>query len=532
MEDTGSPSPPPERGGFFSRGPRPQPPPPMYFEEDEIERLRRMVAAHFPVYDVQTSVETVGFFCTVDVKTAEKEFRELWREVKAEGYYPLMTHQNGEHVVLITRRPPARYRTPKLNLVFLILTLVSTGFTGLLYWASYTDPGQTSIMDALTLENAAYGMLFFSIPLMAILGVHELGHYYMARRHGVAASLPFFIPVPPPFLIGTLGAFISLREPIPDRKALIDIGAAGPLAGFAVAVPIAFIGLFLTGATPQAAPPNPGDSLGSIIVNFPLMFIWLQPFIALPENVLLHPLAFAGWAGFFVTALNLIPAGQLDGGHIARALLGDKSKYASYGATISLLILGVFYFSGWIMLGFLVLILGVRHPPPLNDLVRLGKKRLMVGLSVVLVFALCFWPVPIATLEPVYGVEATDGQNSIDFLELSAAPGTDFAASFELENVGNTYALLNLSFDGNALYDAQGKAWGNWSVFISTPSTSAGLNGGVNVGLNDTDDPAQITVNGTVPPGQPAGVYVLTVLTTWDNHPNFPESTLEIRITV
>jgi membrane-associated protease RseP (regulator of RpoE activity) len=234
------------------------------------------------------------------------------------------------------------------------------------------------------------GFVFFSFPLLLILGVHEMGHYYVSKKHNVDASLPYFIPLPPPFILGTFGALISTREPIPNRKALLDIGVAGPLCGFLVAIPITFLGFFLMQQNPVIAPPG-----GGYIVLPPIIQA-IESFFTIPQNAIIHPTLFAGWVGIFLTAVNLLPVGQLDGGHVARAFLKEKHKYASWAVIILLLGLGISLpESGWLMFAFIVLFLiGTQHQPPLNEIDALDTRRKLIGILVVIVFIMSFAPIP------------------------------------------------------------------------------------------------------------------------------------------
>ena len=219
---------------------------------------------------------------------------------------------------------------------------------------------------------------------MAILGLHELAHFVLARHHHVEASLPYFIPVPPPFLLfGTFGAFISLREPIPTKKALLDIGAAGPLAGFVVAIPVTLGGLLLSAHSTAALDrelrtDDRRRQLRGPAVGPSLIWEALGLFVPASAFAHLHPLALAGWVGLLVTAINLLPAGQLDGGHVFRALFGDRARSSATWRCCSSLILG-FRYEGWFLFALLVFVLGVRHPPPLNDITPLDGKRWALG---------------------------------------------------------------------------------------------------------------------------------------------------------
>lgn len=229
----------------------------------------------------------------------------------------------------------------------------------------------------------------FSATLLFILGVHELGHYFMSRRWGMRVTLPYFIPVP--VGLGTLGAFIKLRSPIPDRRVLFDIGASGPLAGFAVAVPAIVVGLLYSRVLPLTEVSG-GLSLGSS-----LLFSWLVGVVlgVSPDDftILLHPVAVAGWLGLFVTVINLLPIGQLDGGHIIYALVGRRHRLFAL-ATLAVLIPLGFFWMGWLFWAVISVMFGFRHPPLLDDRVRLDRKRKVIGWCCMAVFAVCFTPVP------------------------------------------------------------------------------------------------------------------------------------------
>jgi membrane-associated protease RseP (regulator of RpoE activity) len=237
--------------------------------------------------------------------------------------------------------------------------------------------------------------VLFSASLLAILATHEAGHYIACRRYGVDATLPFFLPAPPLFLAGTFGAFIKIKAPIPSRRALFDIGLAGPLAGFAVALPIAIAGI----ATLQVVPPVSGPG---ITFNDPLLFRLL----ALVFNVNLNngvpnPFYMAAWIGLLVTALNLMPVSQLDGGHGTFALFGPSAhKLIGRAAFVTMAVLAVLGWtwhgspSGFLYAVILGVMLRVRHPQP-REMQPLGRARIAVALITLLVFALSYWPFPI-----------------------------------------------------------------------------------------------------------------------------------------
>ncbi|MGH9367113.1 MAG: site-2 protease family protein [Thermoanaerobaculia bacterium] len=234
--------------------------------------------------------------------------------------------------------------------------------------------------------------LWFSLPLLVILGVHEMGHYLTCRRYRLAATLPYFLPAPIPNLIGTFGALIRIKERIRDRSALIDIGAAGPLAGFAVSIPFLLYGVSRAVPLPEASPP------GSILFHYPLavrLAQWLTGTGAYTSaTVQEHPTFMAAWFGLLVTALNLLPIGQLDGGHVLRAAAGRRQPWISYAVLLGA---AATAFRGptWAFFGlFAALFVGVAHPPVENEHEPLGAERALLALLCLAVFLLCFTPAP------------------------------------------------------------------------------------------------------------------------------------------
>ncbi|HEY3172411.1 MAG TPA: site-2 protease family protein [Thermoanaerobaculia bacterium] len=235
--------------------------------------------------------------------------------------------------------------------------------------------------------------LEFSIPLLLILGVHELGHYVVCRRHRVAATLPYFLPAPIPNLIGTFGALIRIKEPIRNKRALLEIGAAGPLAGFFTALPFLVYGVTRAKPVAQAVAP------GSVLFEYPIIVRFAQDLTGAGRYtsaaVQEHPAFMAAWFGLLVTALNLLPIGQLDGGHVIRAALGRRQPIASY-AVLLLAALSASRGPIWAFFSFFTaLFLGVAHPPVENDDDPLPFGHQMIALLCLAVFLLCFTLVPI-----------------------------------------------------------------------------------------------------------------------------------------
>lgn len=391
--------------------------------QTELERLRATVAVYFPIYETQITPQSLLLSVHVDPATLEEKFDLLAKDLWPLFYVPILHYQTGEHTIEVVRRPVPRYKGVWINIVLLVVTIASVDFAGALIWLSYE--GQSAI----TSQAFLWGGLTFALPVMLILGVHELAHYWMSRRYGLEASLPYFIPVPPPLLLGTFGAFISIRQPFTDRKALFDVGAAGPIAGFLVAIPVTLIGMYLAGQTvvPSLAACGPtflGTSYSNLVLNSPPLWVGLSLFFPIASNV--HPLEFAGWVGILVTSLNLLPAGQLDGGHVWRAILGERARYASIAAVFFLIAIGIFFYFGWLIIGFLVLLMGVRHPPPLNDVTRVGIGRTLIGLGVAVILVAGFVLVPISAPTGAIGFSNSAVQT------LTPPPGAEVAANLSV----------------------------------------------------------------------------------------------------
>src|SRR6266705_1032725 len=398
---------------------------PMDSPAAEIESIRTVVAKYFTVYGVVVTPLALTFQVTSPTGSIDAPFDGLRQELVPKDYIPTITQERGETLVHVQRRPRMRFARRQVNLLLLLLTLPSIVFFGGAWnWSSYSGE------PILSVASIGYGSLFFSLPLLTILGSHEMGHYLVAKRYKVQASLPFFLPSVPP--LGTFGAFISMRDPIPNRRALLDIGVSGPLVGFAIAIPVTLAGLALSAASPATGVTLAGQAQPS------LLFRALSLFFPLPETLLSHPhpLAFAGWVGLFVTAINLLPAGQLDGGHVARALLGSRQLYLSWSAILILFGLSLFY-PGWFLFGFLIFILGVRHPPPLNDLTRLDPRRKLIGIAAVVILIVTFVPQPFVTVASERGItfEAIDG-TPLPGINQTIALGASLVLTFAVNTTG------------------------------------------------------------------------------------------------
>src|SRR5579884_709634 len=270
-----------------------------------------------------------------------------------------------------------------LPVIFFVLTVFTTLLAG-----SYQEGGDPLHRPADLVKGIP-----FSFTLMSILLVHEMGHYVTSKYYGVKTTLPYFIPGPwAPFGIGTFGAFIRMRSPILRKNALLDIGAAGPIAGFIVSIVAVAVGLYSS----KIVEMEDGNAL--LRLGDPLMFNFLAYFLGkIPPagyDVALNSVAFAGWFGLFVTSLNLLPIGQLDGGHIAYALLGRQQRFLSIGMVVVLVILGATGWPGWYVWAVLTSFLGLRHPPIMDEEVPLDLKHRLIGWGSIVLFIVTFMPVP------------------------------------------------------------------------------------------------------------------------------------------
>lgn len=339
---------------------------------------------------------------------------------------PLFRKAGDQHdIILVPALEKARPSNPWVNLVLFGLTIFSVLFAGALH--AYSGPEPESTIELLTgLLSALPSGIPFAVSLLAILLAHEFGHYLAARYHGTNVTLPYFIPFPFS-LFGTMGAFIRLKEPPRNKRILLDIGIAGPLAGLVVAIPVLLYGLSLSTIEPIRLPPGQGLLLeGNSILyllskyvvfgqflpapqsygGVPPLLYWLryyftsQPLPIGGMDVWIHPVAWAGWAGLLVTALNLIPAGQLDGGHVIYVLVGKRAKLLVPFILGGLVLLG-FVWQGWWLWAFLILMLGRVYAEPLDQITALDPPRKAVAVLGLIVFILVFTPVPL--LQTVIG---------------------------------------------------------------------------------------------------------------------------------
>lgn len=353
--------------------------------------LRRAVEDVFVIHELELRGVVIVYRGAL-LTSAARAVDALVTRFRPFGYTPFLRAEGGQVMLQAVPLGDA-VRRPRVgvNVLLFVLTCLTTLLAGALFFASPTFPsfGRGSLGAALLAGTP------FAATLLAILGVHEFGHYFTARYHRAAVSLPYFIPAPPVVLFGTFGAIIRMRSPARDRNALFDIAAAGPLAGLLVAVPAILVGLGWSVVGP--VPTGEAVRFGDPLLLKAIVYLTLG---AIPpgHDVFLHPVAVAGWAGFFVTALNLFPVGQLDGGRIAYALFGAHHRRVGVVTFLALLALGVVTGSvNWfVWAALLFLLVGLHHTPPLDDVTPLSPSRRLVGWLCLVLLVLLIPPVPIS----------------------------------------------------------------------------------------------------------------------------------------
>ena len=382
-----------DSSGFESTGPG--------IDEPALENgppLERIESV-FAVYETRVEDERLVYYGD-PLKPPEQLVRELWPVFRDTGYDLRITTRRSEYALVAEPTDVGIDGIPWTNIVLLALTVLSTLFAGSMWY----------LIDPISNPTEIWRAWPFSLAILTVLGVHEMGHYVMSRYHDVDASLPYFIPVPT--LIGTMGAVIKMKGRMPNRKALFDIGVAGPLAGLAATVVVTIVGLHLDPVT--ASQEVVRESEAQIRLGYPPMLELLaeavdQPMYRDDPTTSVNPVVIGGWVGMFITFLNLIPVGQLDGGHILRAMAGE------YQETIAALVPGVLfglaaylYYVGnysvnsvfiWGIWGvFTAILASVGPAQPVRD-ERLGRGRFLLGVVTFALGLLCFMAVPIAIVE-------------------------------------------------------------------------------------------------------------------------------------
>jgi membrane-associated protease RseP (regulator of RpoE activity) len=332
----------------------------------DYDLIREHISKYFDVGGFQTTPE--GSFFVVNDYSYDK-FSCLIKDLDVLGYIPFMGRYAGSFRIGIAERPELGESRIHLNVILFIATVATTIFAG------YTFAGH-NLFDGVA----------FAVALLGILGIHETAHYYAAKKHEVKSTLPYFIPAPT--LIGTFGAVINVKSPIPDKNSLFDLGFSGPIAGIMVAIPVLIIGIHLSTIVPIASQ--------TINLSYPpiisiLMYLMLPP-IPVGYGLQIHPLVFAGWVGIIVTLLNLMPVAFLDGGHIVRSLFTEKIHriISIIGVLVTLVL-------GWLpmaVLMMLILVLNKRHPGALDNVSTLTLWRKGMAVVMLIIFILCLTQAP------------------------------------------------------------------------------------------------------------------------------------------
>ena len=395
--------------------------------DDYPELLDAFVRRIFIIEDITRGDSQQGFLVRYRGRLlatdSAEAYDQLAGQVKPHGLIPVFREEGGQQIILLSHIPPApKPGRPMVNLVMFLITLVSVLVSGGLS-SLETEISSEPLVAASQIINAGWP---FAISLLAILTTHEMGHYLAGRAHGVHVSLPFFIPLP--FTpLGTMGAFINMKELPKNRRVLMDIGVAGPIAGFIVSIVVVMIGLSLStlDSIPLQFPEGQGIQMeGNSLIYLGLKYLqfgellpqpaaygdggqllyWLRyfftgqptPYGAL--DVMIHPVAWAGWVGLLVTSLNLIPAGQLDGGHIFHLLFGTKWSRRILPLILVVLIGLGFFWSGWWLWAGLVFFFGRRYAEPLDQITPLDTKRKVLGVIALILFIITFIPVPLSII--------------------------------------------------------------------------------------------------------------------------------------
>jgi len=403
----------------------------MHITTNDADMVTPLIALYLDIEEVTQGggklPYVMRYSCILRIDS-ERTHRELNAAFKQQKLAVYLREEKGQHIILLAQRPARPKRSnPWINLGFFLLTLASVIYTGMQYGLEGELPSTTAGWLALIGEG-----LPFAAALLGILLAHEFGHYLAARRHGTEVSLPYFLPLPAPFSpFGTLGAFIQLKEVPRNRKVLFDIGVAGPLAGLLVAIPVLLFGLSLSKLQPLPAFVAAGDAISLegnsilyLLAKFSVFGQWLPTppsygdtapilywlrylFTGAPTplggvDVFLHPVAWAGWAGLLVTSLNLIPVGQLDGGHILYSLIGKRVRILWPFVVLALGVLGFFY-SGWWMWTFLILFLGQATAEPQDQITPLDPGRKALAIFTIILFFLVFTPLPLSLIMGPFG---------------------------------------------------------------------------------------------------------------------------------
>jgi membrane-associated protease RseP (regulator of RpoE activity) len=346
------------------------------FNQADFDKITHLVAAEFQVQEALMEQGTPAYYLVWPQET-KQAFLRLLKRLEEMNLIAFLRKVNGRIVLKVVPKPPVKPSNPRTNLILLLATIATTFFTG---YIGFSETGINPIVSG----------AIFSAAILLVLGIHEMGHKLTANKKKIDATSPYFIPGPPP--LGTLGAVIMQKSLPPNRDALFDVGANGPIAGFVIALLFSTIGMTLL--IPTTLPAD-GGGLNLFPVSWLLLIPALSSLNLIPpltganNGWALHPLLWAGWAGMVVTMLNLLPAAMLDGGHVARSTLaGDKPRLILTFASVALLLMTGTEF---VIMAFLIVFMSMfKHPGPLDDVSGLSRNRKLVTVALIAVFILAF----------------------------------------------------------------------------------------------------------------------------------------------
>ena len=352
--------------------------PEQYTLQEDFERVTTLVSTEFQIEEALIEHNIPTYYLKQPQET-KQPFLRLLKTLEETNLLAILRKKDERIVLKVIPKPPVKPSNIMVNWILFFATIVTTFITG--YWLS------EGLVQEGAMSNPFVGGATFTIAIMAVLGMHELGHKLTADKKGIDATPPYFIPGPPAFAgflgIGTFGAVIMQKSLPPNKDALFDVGANGPIVGFVLAFIVSIVGLLFSPMFEITEPMN--------FLPAPLIFELFAIFVVrLPPNmyILLHPVAFAGWVGMIVTMLNLLPAAMLDGGHVARSIVGEKTRSILTFLSILLLIVQGF----WPMALFVLFISMRKHPGPLDDVSSLSMSRKLLTIVLIIIFVLCSFP--------------------------------------------------------------------------------------------------------------------------------------------
>lgn len=344
----------------------------------QFEQLRGAVESEFEVEEALMEYGFPTFYVTLR-QDSKQAFLRLVKRLEAIGLVPVLRKREEKVVLQVVRKPPVKPSRRAINIVLFFATIGTTFLTGYILSLGWVTEGLMS--------EPMVGAAAFTVAIMAVLVAHEMGHKLIANMHGVEATMPYFIPGPPPNMggFGTFGAVIQQKSLPPNKDALFDIGACGPIFGFIVTIIVTIIGIPLSHRI-TVEPGTTGLPTPILLIFIGILF---PPGGTSGNAVLVHPIAFAGWVGMLLTMLNLVPAGMLDGGHAMRGLFGERTcRILSFFGVM------ILFLSGYFLMAMFALLLSMqRHPGPLDDVSKLTTSRKLIALSLVFIFILCLAPI-------------------------------------------------------------------------------------------------------------------------------------------